>query len=55
MVDFAVRTYGGIDILVNNAGIYPVIPVMEMQLADFEKILAVNLKSRVSSPKQYRK
>lgn len=44
-IDFAVRTYGGIDILVNNAGIYPIIPVMRMGPADFEKILAVNLKS----------
>ena len=43
--DFAVSTYGSINILVNNAGIYPVIPVMQMNPADFEKILAVNLKS----------
>ena len=43
--DFAVKTYGGIDILVNNAGIFPIIPVMKMVLANFEKILAVNLKS----------
>ena len=43
--DFAVATYGNIDILVNNAGIYPIIPVMQMTSADFEKILAVNLKS----------
>ncbi len=43
--DFAVKTYGGIDILVNNAGIYPIVPVMQMSPADFEKILAVNLKS----------
>lgn len=43
--DFAVKTYGAIDILVNNAGIYPIIPVMQMTPADFEKILAVNLKS----------
>jgi 2-deoxy-D-gluconate 3-dehydrogenase len=42
---FAVSTYGGVDILVNNAGIYPIIPVMRMTPADFEKILAVNLKS----------
>ncbi|MEK7105589.1 MAG: SDR family oxidoreductase [Patescibacteria group bacterium] len=42
---FAVETYGGIDILVNNAGIYPIVPVMQMTVADFEKILAVNLKS----------
>lgn len=43
--DFAIATYGGVDILVNNAGIYPIITVMQMTLADFEKILAVNLKS----------
>lgn len=42
---FAVSTYGSIDILVNNAGIYPTIPVLKMQTADFEKIIAVNLKS----------
>ena len=41
----AVATYGGIDILVNNAGIYPQIPVLEMDTATFDKILAVNLKS----------
>ncbi len=44
-VEFTVSIYGGIDILVNNAGIYPIIPVLRMTVADFEKILAVNLKS----------
>lgn len=44
-VDFAVKTFGSLDILVNNAGIYPIVPVMQMQVADFEKILNVNLKS----------
>ncbi len=44
-VNSAIHTCGGIDILVNNAGIYPIIPVMQMMPADFEKILAVNLKS----------
>lgn len=43
--DFAVSKYGGLDILVNNAGIYPIIPVMQMASADFEKILAINLRS----------
>ena len=43
--DFAVSKYGVIDILVNNAGIYPLVPVMQMTLSEFEKILAVNLKS----------
>lgn len=44
MVAETVKMYGAIDILVNNAGIYPSIPVMNMQLSDFEKVLAVNLK-----------
>jgi len=44
-VDCAVKNHGSIDILVNNAGIYPIIPVMQMSAADFEKILSVNLKS----------
>ena len=44
-VSFAMQSYGGVDILVNNAGIYPNIPVMQMNPADFEKVLAVNLKS----------
>ncbi|MBI1863069.1 SDR family oxidoreductase [Candidatus Microgenomates bacterium] len=39
-----VEAFGGIDILVNNAGIYPSMPVMNMTLADFEAVLAVNLK-----------
>lgn len=45
VVDFTVQTYGGIDILINNAGIYPTIPVMKMEVIDFEKIISINLKS----------
>lgn len=44
MVSSAITAYGSIDILVNNAGIYPSIPVMQMTLADFDRVLAVNLK-----------
>lgn len=44
-IEFTLKKYGGIDILVNNAGIYPVIPVMQMQSADFDKILSTNLRS----------
>lgn len=43
MVEETVSAYGSIDILVNNAGIYPSIPLSSMTLADFEKVLAVNL------------
>jgi 2-deoxy-D-gluconate 3-dehydrogenase len=45
MVDSTVSQFGSVDILVNNAGIFPSIPVHKMTLADFEKVIAVNLKS----------
>jgi 2-dehydro-3-deoxy-D-gluconate 5-dehydrogenase len=35
---------GGLDILVNNAGIFPMCPVLEMQTADFDRVLSVNLR-----------
>ncbi len=43
MVNDAVSHFGAVDVLVNNAGIYPSIPVHQMTLDDFEKVLAVNL------------
>lgn len=44
-VQTSVETYGTLDILVNNAGIYPMIPALQMTLADFQKVMAVNLQS----------
>ncbi len=44
MVLETVSTYGSLDILVNNAGIYPTMPVMQMSLEDFDKVLSINLK-----------
>ena len=44
MVDATVAAFQSIDILVNNAGIYPSIPVHQMTSADFEKVIAINLK-----------
>jgi 2-dehydro-3-deoxy-D-gluconate 5-dehydrogenase len=44
MVEATVATFGGVDILVNNAGIYPMKPVLSMSVADFDKVIAVNLK-----------
>lgn len=45
VIEETVSAYSGVDILVNNAGIYPTIPVMQMSSSDFERVLAVNLKS----------
>jgi 2-deoxy-D-gluconate 3-dehydrogenase len=42
---FAVKSYGRVDILVNNAGIYPTVPIMNLKPSDFDKIIAINLKS----------
>lgn len=39
-----VNAFGALDILVNNAGIYPSMPVEQMTSADFDKVIAVNLK-----------
>lgn len=44
MVSETIAQFGSVDILVNNAGIYPSIPVHQMTLSDFEKVLSVNLK-----------
>lgn len=43
LMDGTVKAYGAIDILVNNAGIYPDIPLKEMTLQDFQKVIDVNL------------
>jgi 2-deoxy-D-gluconate 3-dehydrogenase len=51
MVETATTKFGGIDILVNNAGIYPNILVMNMTLADFDRVLSVNLKGVFSTTK----
>ncbi len=44
MVAETISSFGSIDILVNNAGIYPSIPVSQMTLSDFDKVLSINLK-----------
>jgi len=44
LVEGAISEFGGIDILVNNAGIAgPTSPVVQLELADWERTLAVNL------------
>jgi glucose 1-dehydrogenase len=44
MVDEVVRELGGLDILVNNAGIEEQHPLLEIDEASWDRILAVNLK-----------
>ena len=44
MVERAVAALGRLDILVNNAGIFPRVPMLEMQEADWDRVLDTNLK-----------
>ncbi len=44
MFDKIEETLGGVDVLVNNAGIMTLAPIGEMTDADFDRVVAVNLK-----------
>ncbi len=44
MVEKCVAEFGSLDILVNNAGIFPIVPMLEMEPAVFDRVIAVNLK-----------
>ena len=43
MVQAALGTFGSIDILVNNAGIYPMVPLSEVDVETFRRVIEVNL------------
>ena len=46
MVDRVAKELGPIDILVNNAGTsHPIIPTLEQDTADFDRVIATNLRS----------
>ncbi|HET7202947.1 MAG TPA: SDR family oxidoreductase [Steroidobacteraceae bacterium] len=45
MVETATRTLGPVDVLVNNAGVYRNTPLLDLGEAEFDRLLAVNLKA----------
>ena len=45
VIDRTVQTYGRLDIVVNNAGINITLPVEELSVQDWDRILAVNLRA----------
>ena len=44
-VDRTVEAFGGLDILVNNAGVLAIAPLDEFTLEDFDRTLAINVRS----------
>jgi 3-oxoacyl-[acyl-carrier protein] reductase len=44
-VSKTVETFGGLDILVNNAGVLAIAPLEEFSLEDFDRTLAINVRS----------
>jgi len=45
LVDTAVESFGAVDILVNNAGVTHAAEFLDLDEADFDRVLAINLKS----------
>ncbi|TKJ30728.1 beta-ketoacyl-ACP reductase [bacterium (candidate division B38) B3_B38] len=45
MFEFISSQLGGVDILVNNAGIHQHLPVEQLSLSDWERLMAINLTS----------
>lgn len=45
IIDAAVRALGGLDILVNNAGIAPMADFFELSQAEFDRVMAINLRA----------
>jgi len=46
MVDRIAKEFGCIDVLVNNAGTsHPIVPTLEQDTADFDRVIATNLRS----------
>ncbi|SHK58163.1 NAD(P)-dependent dehydrogenase, short-chain alcohol dehydrogenase family [Pseudonocardia thermophila] len=44
-VDRAAAALGGLDVLVNNAGVFPVGPVADLPLVEFDRAFAVNVRA----------
>jgi 2-deoxy-D-gluconate 3-dehydrogenase len=43
MVGAAVESFGGVDVLVNNAGIFPMLPLKDLDVETFRRVIDVNL------------
>ena len=44
LVDAAVQAYGRVDVMVNNAGLMPLSPLERLKIADWDRMIDVNIK-----------
>jgi len=44
-VDYVVATYGRVDVMVNNAAMMTFTPIVDLELADWDRLMAVNMRS----------
>jgi 3-oxoacyl-[acyl-carrier protein] reductase len=45
LVAEAAEAFGRVDVLINNAGAYPVTPLLDLEAAEWERVVALNLSS----------
>lgn len=50
--DAATAKLGGLDIWVNNAGYYPIVPILEMDMAQWDKVQNINLRGAFYSARE---
>lgn len=50
-VDSAVTEFGRLDVLVNNVGRFPVAPLEELDIAEFDRTIAVNVRAPFAAAK----
>ena len=42
--DFALKTFGRIDVIINNAGVMPLSPLAELKVAEWDRMIDVNIR-----------